>query len=212
MAATKKGRRTQCTSFGCLKKITLAGSGLVFWLLSIQLFKLLSCPGHSVGCAAKLGLNTSDHYFHGILQIWSFWEGLKGLSLCWVAPVFSLPPALSWTIHTASHPGQCESTGLHHMNPQTANVICLQLKLYFAIISFLVLCFPPIDILVYGRRGRRHVRNSLRPQSGGLHCVYSRNSRYSKYYSVKKGVAGFLFGNSIQLFNVRKKCCCVAIL
>ena len=64
------------------KKFALAGSGLVFWLLSIQLFKLLGCPGHSVGCAAKLGLNTSDHYFHGILQIWSFWEGLNGLSLC----------------------------------------------------------------------------------------------------------------------------------
>ena len=161
-----------------VKKIPLASSGLVFFcLLSIQLFKLLSCPGHSVGCAAKLGLNTSDHYFHCILQIWSFWGGLKGLSVCWVAPVFSLPPPLSCSSHTVSHPGQCESTGLRPMNPQTANCVCLQLKLYFAKISFLAWCFPPKDILVYGRR---HVRQEGMPQS------YSRNSRYSKYYSVKK--------------------------
>ena len=67
----------------------------------------------------------------------------------------------------------------------------LQSKLFHNEISLLVLLLPPVDIQVFGSR---HVRNSHWPQegipqSGGLHCVYSRNPKYfrhSKYYSVKK--------------------------
>ena len=205
----KKWQKNSMHKLWVSKKIPLAGSGLVFWLLSIQLFKLLSCPGHSVGCAAKLGLNTSDHYFS-----WHFADlVLLGRS----EGPFTLLSSTSFFTACCSvlNNPYCVPSWAVWINWASSHAS-----------SNCQLCLLAIEALFC-----KNILPGALFSSNWYSCIWKaacqefpaaakwwftlrlqQKLQILQILQCKKGVAGFLFGNSIQLFNVRKKCCCVAIL